>query len=453
MGDGEAPSAAGSTRWGAVRGAATSAASRVRRSLERAAAWSKSRAQRAFRGKGAHDFRYWLFALAVIGAATFGSSYVYERLNLTDARSSFFQRLLDWRQPAEPKFVRLVLIENDEYWLGELAGRRPIKRDYLARLVDKLVAANAHVIALDFDVRLPDPRSMEIPQDYRAETLTLIHSIENAARQGKKVVLATPISLDREGRYHRDSDIYQAHDLCRPGSTDEVRKNITCGYIALPRDRLVLPARQTMADGSSLDSFALAVARAWEPELIDRMLKRIGSNVRYGSFISDETFTNSGARLSARAVLDGSVGNKLASKTVIVGAHWSRDAAGRGPRIDLHWTPVGNMVGAMLHANFAESLVDSRIFGATPEWVLRVIEIAFSLFAALVFALIPRFSGKLISILPVLVLLFLAQWAVLHGFGIFFDIFVPLVGLALHGLIERLFAPREHGSEARRAAS
>jgi hypothetical protein len=63
-------------------------------------------------------------------------------------------------------------------------------------MIDTLVTANANVIALDFDTRLPDPNSMEIPKDYQQETDTLILAIVSAATKGKRVILSTPIWED-----------------------------------------------------------------------------------------------------------------------------------------------------------------------------------------------------------------------------------------------------------------
>jgi hypothetical protein len=196
-----------------------------------------------------------------------------------------------------------------------------------------------------------------------------------------------------------------------------------------------------MANGSDLDSFGLAVARATRPKVIEELLERKGRNVSYGSFISENKFKSFNAQLSTRTVLNGTV--NLDTRAVIVGANWSRDAAGRGPRVDLHWTPVGSIVGAALHANFAEALLDTRAFSSAPEWFLRFLEIVLSLCAAITFAVVPSVRGKLISILPVLALLFFFQWLVLHGFGLFIDVFVPLVGLGLHAIYERLLASRE----------
>jgi CHASE2 domain-containing sensor protein len=418
-------------------------------------------------GKRLHDkgVRYWVTAALILILATTGSSYVYDYLHLKDARSYFFQSLLDLGpRPVEPRSVRIILVEDDDYWRDdEQGGRRPIKRKYLAQLVEKLVKANAHVIALDFDTRLPKPDSMEIPEEYREETRTLIQEIETAARKGKKIVLATPISYDAQGLYRRDSDIYQASGLCTRGygepadglraseaaqgilAADQLlQSNITCGYIALPYDSLVIPGPLLLADGSSLDSFSLAIARAAQPTLVSRLLARIGTNVRYANFISHDTFKASNSEFSARAVRLGTAADAaLDSNVVIVGAHWSRDAAGRGPLVDLHATPVGAIVGAELHANFAEAFLDSRVFSATPEWALHVMDILFSLGAVVWFALIPSLTGKVTGIVAVLLVFFLATWAALHSFGVFLDVFVPLCGLGLHSLFERLLGPSE----------
>src|SRR4051812_670844 len=193
-------------------------------------------------------FGYWIAAAIVLTVATVSSPYVYDYLNLTDVRSRFFQRVLEWGpRPAEPRVVKLVMIGDDEYWEGPLAGRRPVKRDYLADMIDTLVAMNVHVIGIDFDVRLPNPNSPTIPDDYRLETKLLIDAIKNAARHGKKIVLATPVEFAGFNIYRQDGDIYQTEGLClnhrrergdAAVQVDLVTLNISCGYIALPDDPL-----------------------------------------------------------------------------------------------------------------------------------------------------------------------------------------------------------------------
>jgi CHASE2 domain-containing sensor protein len=123
---------------------------------------------------------------------------------------------------------------------------------------------------------------------------------------------------------------------------------------------------------------------------------------------------------------------------VIVGGHWSTFAAGRGDSIDVHSTPVGPIVGAELQANFVEDILDGRTFGVSPAWFLHGTEIILSVIAAVAFALIWSFRGKLSGVLSLLLILLFIQWSVLHLFGVFFDAFVPITGLGLHAIYERL---------------
>jgi CHASE2 domain-containing sensor protein len=388
---------------------------------------------------------YWIVAIIVLIAAKAGSPFVYDYLNLTKPRALFFQTLLDWGpRPAEPRQIKIVRIENDEYWEGPLAGRRPIKRDYLANLVNRLVALNAHVIALDFDVRLPNPDSLDIPEDYRSETRLFTDAIKAAARQGKKIVLATPVSSAGGKIYRQDSDIYHASGLClKPdkladlsGTPDPIMSNVTCGYIALPYDPLRIPPPIEMLDGREMDPFALAVARAVNPELISRLMQR-KTELVYLDFITHDMFVQVKAIFSARAVRLGTIDQSAPdSKAVIVGASWSRDAANRGPYVDLHSSPVGAMVGEELHANYAEAFLDSRVFAAVSKGFLDVAEIVFGISAAIAFALIPNLWGKALGLLALTATMFAISALALRAFGVFFDAFVPLVGLGIHALYE-----------------
>jgi CHASE2 domain-containing sensor protein len=402
-------------------------------------------------------FRYWATAAVVFFVTISGSDYIYNYLRLSDVRSWFYQTLMEWGpNPPEPKFVTPVLINDDEYWLGYPAGRRPLKRDYLAQIVDKLVLANTHVIALDIDTRLPDPTSMKIPADYRDETITYILAIRSAAKQGKKIVLATPISGDEQRGYQQDPDAYQAYGLCRTSAAKEstgsdfadagaqVDQNITCGYISLPYDPLALPGRLPLKDGRVLDSFALEVARAQYPGVIKRLLDRIGTSQRYGRFVSADKFRQADALVYVHSVLDGTTDkHKLEARAVIVGGDWSTFAANRGGLVDLHPTPTGPIVGALLQANFAETFIAGNHVGTVPHWGLRGAEILFSLVAAIVFAVLASFGAKLAGVAILVLVLFFVQWLVLHGFGVFFDALVPVLGLGLHSLYERLVFPHE----------
>ena len=408
------------------------------------------------------SLRYWVSATLVFLATFFGSQKVYDLLSLGDVRASYFQILMDHPRVPKPGHVSLAFIDDNEYWNGEPDGRAPLKRDYLARIVDRLVAANATVIALDFDARLPNPESLLIPEAYKDETCKLIGAIKRGTAAGRSFVLSTPISFDAKGRYRRDTDIYQANGLCTPPSrpdseqnpcgdnaafTAEEKKKISCGYIALPYDILAIPGEIDIDNGTKLDSFGLAVARAAGPGLIDNALWQSDSTIRYGNYISEKVFEQAGARFSTAKLISAPDKIELGGRyAVIVGAEWRSFAVGRGPGIDLHPTPLGMMPGALLHANFAEAILDDRSAAAAPNWLVRILEVIFSLMAALLLAFASGFWRKLRALFLLFVALLVVQWVTLHTLAMFFDAFLPLLGLGLHALYERILGMHEESS-------
>jgi len=389
---------------------------------------------------------YWIIAVIVLSVSLTATPYVYGYLHLAHARSWLFEELAKWPRPLEPRFVKVVLVGDDEYWRGYPEGRRPIKRDYLAQLVQALDMAGAQVIALDFDVRLPDPEAMAIPARYKAETDALIRALLHAADSGKKVVLSKTIRFDNSGGYALDPDIYQVYGICArldkkgtwqsPGTADfsiseRTSKNISCGYIALPYDELAIPGRLNLADGTYLDSFALAVAKAKNYDIV----AKAGTNTSYANYIPQDRMNDFHAILSAHDLLFAAPDknkDRLQSEAVIVGASWSVFAYDRGTPVDIHSTPVGATVGAVIHENFAEAFLDSRDFPALPGWLVDGAEIVFALLAAIVLAL----WGPVIAALPLFIFLIAIQWLCLHMAGVFFDAFIPLLALTLHSLCD-----------------
>ena len=85
------------------------------------------------------------------------------------------------------------------------------------------------------------------------------------------------------------------------------------------------------------------------------------------------------------------------------------------------------------------------MFGAVSHYVLDISEIVFGIFAAIIFALIPHFWGKAIGLLVLMVAMFVVSALALWIFGVFFDAFVPLVGLGIHALYESYAGHSERG--------
>jgi hypothetical protein len=419
---------------------------------------AKALAARAIEHIKQKSLRYWVSATLVFLATFFGSERAYNLLSLGDLRARYFQLLMDHPGAPVPGYVSIALIDDKEYWSGPPDGRLPLKRDYLARVVDALVAANASVIALDVDTLLPDPESLQIPEEYKGETCKLIKAIKRGAAGGTSFVLASSVSFDAHRNYRVDTDAYQANGLCerpnraasaeKPCGEDtafsaEEKERVTCGYIILPYDILEIPGEIDVVGGGKLPSFGLAVARAGRSNRVAEALWHSDSAVRYGNYISERGFEQANARFSTVNLLAEPLHLRNRNDAVIVGAGWREFAMNRGPRTDLHRTTLGLMPGALVHANFAEAILGSRAAMAAPSWVARTLEAIFSLTAALLLAFVPGFWGKTCALLGLLVMLFAVQWAVLHGLAVFFDAFLPVLGLGLHALYERILGMHE----------
>ncbi len=378
-------------------------------------------------------------------------------------------------RPLEPRFTKVALIGDYDFWKCEPEGRNPISRDYLARIVDALDVAGAPIIALDIKERLPDPQSNEIPPPYLAETDTLIRSIARAAEHGRLIVLSRTIVDDGDGGFITQPDIYQSYGICvardRYGKpltpypykipiSPKAQRNITCGYIALPPDKRRLPLTLDVGANHHLDSFALAIARAWDHYGVPAANARTD----YGSYISGAALEARHATFDAAQLFRGPRSDRDPKKcdpkngssswdhaldpdtafwkslrhfAVIVGGEWSSSGYGAGDLIDQHYTPVGTINGAIIHENFAEAILDGRTFAYFTELDLHLLEIVFAIAAAFVFAAYSGFWVKLGVFAGLTTILVLIQWAMLLVFGTFFDAFIPLLGLWLHSLIER----------------
>lgn len=228
----------------------------------------------------ARGLRYWVKVALVVTLSFAATPAIEKYIGWYRVRNRLYQELVERdKRELVPRYTKLVLIGDEEYWKGELAGRRPIRRDYLAKLVNVLDDTDVKVIALDFDLRSPDPNSEQGAPAYEPETALLVEAVMKAA-QHRQIVLAKTIWFDKDRKYILQPDVYQSYGLCSrlraDGSWDhaatasvnlqpQIGANIRCGYIALGFDKLVMPLALHMKEGGRLDSFALAVAKASRP--------------------------------------------------------------------------------------------------------------------------------------------------------------------------------------------
>ncbi len=400
--------------------------------------------------KGAkHWAFYWLRVILLIILGLMIEGWLNKKAEWIMSRYTVYQTLHNFtpRKP-RPERVALVLIGDDEYWRGELGSRVPIKRDYLARLVEAIDKANPKIIALDFALRSlsPDGNPPEAPE-YQGETKKLLEAV-HAASANRTIILPKTVEMDN-GRYVSESDIYKGFEF----NEDRVKK----AYIILPDDRRQIPLFTLDLPGEKqpIDSFSQAVARAFDEKSIPP--PEPDGSLPFGSYIPIEKFPMAKADEVLRG--DPQALNKLAFKAVIISGNWHTRGYNRGPLVDIHDSPLGFIPGVYIHANYAEAILDSRLYWPVKGWWLKGIDIAMALLVGLVFAfnfnpLIRLVVGnafdldfnpwiKLMAV-PFLCLgLIVFSYLCLVILGAFFDFFIPALLVIGHGVAEQTY----HGTK------
>jgi len=403
-----------------------------------------------------HDVGYWLTAAVILAVSTWLGPSIEGIFNFNDVRNWLFQHLAQSvTNPAAARSVKLVFINDDEFWFGDLHHRTPTNRVYLSRVIGALDQAGASIIALDFDLRVPDPDANVTPGDYqdidpykpyRDETDQLVRVIDDVATR-RKLVLVKTFGYGDSG-YRFEGDAFQAYGICNgmnrdgswknPGTkefplTAQAQKNIYCGYIALmPDKRLVPPPIKISGEPAKLDSFPFAIARAHDPMHPPSLQNRD----YYSTYITDKVADNPNVTLSAGdLVRDPKTASKVVKGApVIIGAGWHLHSYGRGLLVDIHETPIGIINGSLIHENMAEALMSHRIYPALPAPYLGALEIAAGVIAALVFAGIVALWARILAVFVAIFVLFAVQWLTLQLFGTFLDAFVPVFALGLHAI-------------------
>ncbi|MBV8978467.1 MAG: CHASE2 domain-containing protein [Alphaproteobacteria bacterium] len=393
--------------------------------------------------------RYWLTAALVLAATVALTPWVNEHLNLNSLRYKFFQVMGTYAaRQLESRYIKVVAVTNDDYIHDEPQGSSPINRHYLARIVDALRQANVQLIALDFNLHIKDPSVTAVSVgDFshivnKQQVDTLVRAVIEAADNDIKVVLPKNIAIEP---YRLVPDIYQPYGICtklvadgrwdNPGSagfaiSPKAARNIACGYIQLPYDERQVPPMLDVGEKGRIDSLSLAIARAKDP----RAAAAVGTATKFVTYLpaSETESIPAGKLLKA----DPDVLDTLRHNAVVVGGMWlSSDGLGL---VDVHDAVTGPISGVLIHENFAEGILDGRQVAPLPEWVLIAVEIAAGIVFALLFAAVADAWIKLVLLVAISVILFAAQWLIFALFGTFFEAFLPLLGLSLHSIVEKL---------------
>jgi len=396
--------------------------------------------------------RYWLTAALVLAVTLYGTPWVNEQLGLNSVRYHLFQitGTLTAR-PLRARFTKIVAINNNDYINGS-KGVSPVNRAYLGHIVTALKNNDVPIIALDFIFHFADRRMSPVRVgDYssvgnRDEVDTLIKAVIAAADDNKKIILPIDVvPVDGSDSYRIVPAIYQAYGICTKLVADGVwyssgapgfelspkaQKNINCGYIELPFDPRQIPPLIDVNQNRRIASLSLAVAAARDPEA----LKVVGSSTKYTISLPpsrSEPFSAGQLIRGDEKALDA-----LRPSAVIVGGTWL--AHDKPEPVDLHEGLIGRISGVLMHENYTEGILDERLVTPLPDWVRFAIEAIVGIAFAIAFAAFSEFWMKLLLLVGIAVSLLLAQWLAFILFASLLDVFLPLVSLALHSILEKL---------------
>jgi CHASE2 domain-containing sensor protein len=213
---------------------------------------------------------------------------------------------------------------------------------------------------------------------------------------------------------------------------------VRSGYITLPPDIRRVPLALTMKDRTTkVDSFASAILGAIDERSLKDAQENEQDALPYGTFINSDQFV----QRSASYVLNAdpkTLQNEVAFKVVIIGGSWHEYGLNQGPKYDSHATPVGDVYGAFVHANYVEALLDSRTYTPLRQSLATGIEVFFSIILALILSLNFRLSIKIAIALFLCVLIMGISYVSWQNLGMFFDFFGPVFLLIGHVVIEKL---------------
>jgi CHASE2 domain-containing sensor protein len=379
--------------------------------------------------------RYWLLATAFMVAGMVMSSCLDSHFLLLGPRYTAYQ-ILQRTTPRGMQYAKRVVfvaVGDVEFWKGRLDRRIPVKRDYLASLVEAVDAADPEVLAVDYVLRSPvaDGSLVETPA-YAQETEKLIAAIEGT--RNSAVVL--PATLDeyhydkRTRSYPLDSSIFGNHIF--------LNNRVRWGYLNLPLDLRRIPLSVRVQGGKLLaSSFSQQIVAAMDPR--SPAARRSQANL-YGSFMPVAAFVT----IPAGQVLSEPAGRwreSVKHRTVIIGNFAHDDAYSRGPYIDSFQTPAGEVPGAAVHANYVEALVSDRTYSASPELVSVAAEALLSLSVSVILARRIAAFKKAGYFVIFMGSAFMLTYFLLQNLAVFFDPVIPVLAVLAHSLLEKAFGP------------
>jgi CHASE2 domain-containing sensor protein len=369
----------------------------------------------------------------------------------------FYDWLWSWK--SEPRYdstVTFVRIDDSLHWAQDRCDS-PTSRHLLAQLISSASQHKAAVIALDVQLFAPFGKAAGWHNPGRKdEDDELLRAIHDAARLGVTVVLPVGFVSGTSGGLTRIPNVYRDEEL--PLADDKGK----CGYpacavlgsIRLPVDKRQIPLQEVAKDwyiGSPVrqfPSFALAAADAQSRAHVQPSSKPlIAQAIRdheevFGGFLPESAFTKHEVPAQQLENGEGSELWRCNGSLVLIGGEWHSDQ-GYGPLEDLHLSPVGEIPGLVLHANYMEALLGDHFTKSLGFWWAVVIDVFVGLALYVAFDsvrtcpgmrwLLGQFLVLLLAIIPIGF-----AYVSFVNFGKYFDFILPIGLYFVHLLYEHL---------------
>jgi len=372
---------------------------------------------------------HWFIVLAITAVGTGLGHWLHEAHVWPGLRYAIY-RPFSWianrGREVNPSRTIVVAITDDDYWKGELGRRSPIKRRYLAKLVRALDHADPQVIALDFQLRSPTVDGIPAVEhpDYQAETADFLAAVREVSTR-RAIVLPASIGSG----YVVESSIYRGYDFGKG--------RIFKGYIELPYEIPTIPvAIPVKSQQDKLDSFSEAIVRATKDRAISELEGVTDDRLPFGTYFNYHSFEH----VLASDILDGKPAAReaVSHQIALVGGVWHQFAYNRGPLADGHSSPMGEVPGVYIHANYVEDVLNHRVYPVIWPGVGVAIEVIFVLALSLVLAA-PESGWKKAGVVGATCVGLLAvAYFFFQNFGLFFDFFIPLILVAGHAGFEEI---------------
>ena len=341
-----------------------------------------------------------------------------------------FHQILSNLEPwkSRLKWVTPVEIDDAAFWSPPLSGTQPTNRRYLADLALAAAKAGAAVVVLDFQLKSPtgEPGDDEVR---KRDNEYLLNAVREITQKGVRVVLSCGLVGEGSGKWKREPNIFPDNAL---------PQGARVGYINVPADPRQIPLRVRAMewDGASekfFFSLALQSVDAYEdshnikpPTMDNKKIRQAMDEEKfvYGRFLNVSEFrkVSSPDLIGGRASPESCCGGRI----VLIGGTWHQYGMNRGSLVDTHPSPVGEIPGLYLHANYIEALLDEKYKHEVPHWFAVLIDLVLSLMIYIGFDLADPRGWRFPLILIILIVPLSAAYLLFATSGLYLDCIMPL---------------------------